>query len=591
MPEKTIVQYGATEFQRWCEGAESGWTDVKEEYEKAREYYENVQAPSDAPANKEWVQENLITDLVNGQVGQMVGGRVDLNIKGGGKMGKQVRELVDDIIKANKFTEKHLEPIANMFYTEGLGGLYIPFNPYRLTPYGIGWPEIYTLITSKGELLLDDSSRGFMHEDDTYRIFKTPRLVEYIESKWKHLKGKVKQTHTRSGGAGQQENYADVYTLEYRVADQLKIEDLPEGLRKTRLLKSYNAEQIIELDTFYQAIMVNRDLEAEGGKKTGFNRFRIIPVIHTPRLMDKKWPMGLGMLMAGTQDQINVVGSVALEAVKADIKNLILLMNASPDEEKRVRTEAAKTNGVVAIQGNDVKVQQMQRQGISPSLLQWYEWKRRAFDEVSGRYAPEKGASDTGLSGKAIGLLQQRGTVPELTRKLHVEYAFSEMASVILECVNQKMSKQPIMIERQIEGEDQKIPYNMPIDDVKASGVKINEEYMALSADGIVNDLSQIDIDDIDIDVEVVFDTYGKEQFEANKALTSRNQGLVSTVDALKKLYPSEWRDMLDNLTQENMAMKILGQLQKMGPEALKRVSTQADQIENVLNEAAGQQQ
>ena len=592
MPEKTIEEYGATEFQRWCEGSESGWSDVSSEYEKAREYYENVQAPSDAPANKEWVQENLVTDLVNGLVGQLIGGRADINLNGGGKMGKPVRELVDDIIKSNKFTEKHLEPIGNMFYTEGLGGIYIPFNPYRLTQYGIGWPEIYTLLTTKGELLLDDTSRGFMHEDDIYRIFRTPRLVEYIESKWPHLKGKIKASHMRTGqGGSESEKYGDVYTIEYKVTEQIKVGDLDDGLTKQKLLMAYEEEQVIERDKFYQAIMVNRTELAEKGKPTGFNRFRIIPVIHTPRLMNKKYPMGVGLLMTGTQDQINVVGSVALDAVKAEIKNLLILLNTTKDQENRVKQEASKTNGVVALTGNDVRVVQAQRQGISPALLQWYEWKRRSFDEISGRYAPEKGATDGDLSGKAIGLLQMKGAVPELTKKLHLEYAFSEMASVVLECINGKMSKQPILIEREIDGEEMKIPYNMPLDEVRARKVKIDEEYMVVGQDGIVNDLSKIDVDDIDLEVEVVLDTYGKEQFEANKALTARGQGLMGVQDTLKKLYPNEWRDLLDGLMKESQAMKILGQLQKMPPEALANISQQADEIENLMNMAQEGQQ
>ena len=579
LERKQIEDYGETEFTKWIDSAESAWGDVKKEYREAREYYEDVQTPSTAPAGKEYVQENLITDLVNGLVGQLIGGEVGVVVNGGGEYNIPIKELVGDIMDRNLFVERHLEPISNHFYVEGLGGIYTLFNPYKVSPYGIGVPVIHHLLTSEQELLLDPNSRGFMHEDDIYRIFKQPRLIEYAEKKYPKLKGKIQPAHRQKSVVRKDtENFCDIYIVEYMTTDILKISELNEGRLKDRLRERYDETTKIEIDQFWQVDMINRTMLGAPSEATGFNRFRLQPVIHTPRIQDKSYPMGISKLMKGKQDQINTVGSVALEAVKADIKNLLVLVNVAPDQQKILEREAAKTNGVAALSGENVQFFQADRKGISPAVLQWYEWQRRGFDEVSGRYTPDKEMSGQ-LSGKAIGLLQARGTIPELTKKFHLDYAFTEMANVILECVGIKMTKQPFSITRNIDGKDVEMQFNKKYE----QGSKLDEEYNNVTGD-VVNDLSQVDVDEIDLSVDVVMDVLGRDVQEANKALLAGERRLISRKDQLKKLYKDEWRDLLTGVEEEDMAMKILGQLSRMGPEALQKLAQQAGNVEEFMN-------
>ena len=577
---KQIEDYGETEFTKWVDSAESAWGDIDQEYKEARKYYEDVQTPSNAPAGKEYVQENLITDLVNGLVGQLIGGEVGVVVNGGGKYNIPIKELVGDIMDRNLFVERHLEPISNHFYTEGLGGIYTLFNPYKVSTYGIGVPVVHHLLTSEQELLLDPNSRGFMHEDDIYRIFKQARLIEYAEKKYPKLAGEIQPSHRQKSAIRKDtEKFCDIYIIEYMTTDILQISELEDESLKNRLRERYDETTKIEIDRFWQVDMINRTMMGAPAVATGFNRFRLQPVIHTPRIQDKAYPMGISKLMKGKQDQINTVGSVALEAVKADIKNLLVLVNVAPDQQKILTREAAKTNGVAALSGENVQFFQADRKGISPAVLQWYEWQRRGFDEVSGRYTPDKEMSG-GLSGKAIGLLHARGTIPELTKKFHLDYAFTEMANVILECVGIKMTKQPFSITRNIDGQDIEMQFNTKYE----QGSKLNEEYNSVSDKNIVNDLSQVDIDEIDLSVDVVMDVLGRDVQEANKALLAGDRRLIARKDQLKKLYKDEWRDLLTGIEEEDMAMKILGQLARMGPEALQKLAQQAGNVEEFMN-------
>jgi hypothetical protein len=577
-----IENYDESDFIGWIESDESGYSDVSTEYKEAREYYEDLQIPSaSAKAKIEFVQENLITDLINGLVGQLIGGEISPVLTGGGPMGIPLKELVMDIIERNMFMEKHVEPITNLFYCEGLSGIYTIFNPYRLSQYGIGMPEIYTMLP--GEFLLDTNSKGFMREDDIRRTAKKRALVQYAEAKYPKLKGNIKATSkSRSGRSGETEDWCDIYTIEFRVPDVVTINDLADGNLKQKLLAAYDSTTKIEVENFYQTVMINKKEQAEEPALTGFNRFRMIPVIHTPRLEDSTYPFGVSKLMKGKQDQINVTGTVALDAVKADIKNLLVLINADPDLEAKYRREASKTNGVIVIEGENASAMQMQRQGISPAVLQWYEWQRRAFDEVIGRYAPEKGAVEEGLSGKAIGLLQARGTVPELTKKLHLEYAFTQMALVILECIGHKMNQQQFSIVRNIDGEEQTMYYNMPMKNIKKL---TGEDKLNVVTNNIVNDLTKIDIDEVDLSINVEMDMIGRESHEQNKALVANRSGLLSRQDTTKKLYPKEWREIIENVEKENAAMALLSKIMKLAPDQLQMIGQQAENVDQFVQQ------
>ena len=576
-----IQNYEKKDWTAWIEADESEWSDNTREYKLAREYYENVQIPTTSAKSKvEYVQENLITDMINGLVGQLIGGEISPAITGGGPMGIPVKELVMDIIERNQFMQKHVEPITNMFYCEGLSGIYTLFNPYRLSTYGIGMPEIFTRLP--GELLLDSNSKGFMHEDDIRRIHKKRLLVEFAEKRSPELKGKIKSTsRSRSGNSGETEDWCDLFTIEFRVPDIVTLKDLADGKLKDRLLEGYDEVTKIEVENYYQVEMYNRTEQGGGPDLTEFNRFRMVPVIHTPRLESSTYPFGASMLMKGKQDQINVTGTVALDAVKADIKNLLVLVNADPDLEAKYRREAAKTNGVIVIEGEQASAIQMQRHGISPALLQWYEWQRMAFDTIIGRFSPDKGAVEGDLSGKAIGLLQARGTTTELTKKLHLEYAFTQMALIVLECVGHKMNQQKFSITRNIDGQEQQMHYNTP---VKELGQVSEDDKLNVVTDNIVNNLTKVDIDEVDLSIRVEMDIIGREASEANKALIAKREGLLSRKDSTKKLYPDEWQEFVENMTKESAALAIVEKIMKLAPEQIQQIAQQVQSVDDFIS-------
>lgn len=587
MPPETreIEQYTEKEFTRWIDDAESAYSEWEKGAHDARNYYEDVQAPDGAVASREFVQENLTTDLINGLVGQLIGGKIEAGTKGGGEFNTPVKELVEDIVERNNFNQRHLEPISNHMYVEGLGGIYALFNPFRLSQYGIGVPEIYHLLTSRGELLLDPDSRGFMHEDDLFRIFKQKRLIQYAERKYPHMEGEIQKTHSRRSTKGGQENYCDIYITEFVTTDIVPISELDDGYLKDKLRKRYEDSTKIELDTYWQVDMINRTQLAKGAKKTGFNRFRLIPVIHTPRLQSGNYPIGLGKLMKGKQDQINVVGTVALEAVKADIKNLLIITNAGSADLAQIKREAGKTNGVVALT-QDARVHQMQRQPLSPSVLQWYQWQRAAFDDISGRHVAERGAVEDQMSGKALQILARQGVVSEITKKFHLEYAITEMCNVILEAAVRKMAHQPFSITRMIDGEEKRIFYNQRYQ----RGQKIDEAYHNVAGD-VINDLSQVDTDEVDLAVSVMMDKAGQEALEANKALTAKQHGIIGMKTAAKKLYPNEYVDIIAELEKENTAVKIVGQLMKLAPNELKALAQSVDNVDQFVERLSRRKQ
>ena len=405
--------------------------------------------------------------------------------------------------------------------------------------------------------------------------------MDLAEKKYPDLKGKIKPTSkSRSGRTGETEDWCDLYTIEFRVPDIVTINDLEDGGLKEKLLQGYEANTKIEIENYYQVVMINRTEQAETPSLTGFNRFRMIPVIHTPRLEDSTYPFGVSKLMKGKQDQINITGTVALDAVKADIKNLLVLINADPKLQEQYRREAAKTNGIIVVDKAEAKAIQMQRQGISPAVLEWYQWQRRAFDEVIGRYAPEKGAVEEGLSGKAIGLLQARGTVPELTKKLHLEYAFTQMALVILECIGFKMNQQKFAVSRNVDGNERMIYYNTP---VKEIGQVTQDDKLNVVNNNIINDLTKIDIDEIDLSIGVEMDVVGRETQEMNKALISHKNGLMGRQDTTRKLYPKEWREIAENMEKENAAMALLAKIMKLAPDQIGELAKQAQNVDEFI--------
>ena len=548
--EKDVI----STFSEWINGAEGAYSQVEGKNKKAREYYENAQKPSGIPASKAYLIENLCTDLIDGLVGKLIGNDVSINISGGGKMADPIRELVKDILRRNKFKERIKEPVANRFYVEGFGGFRVVYDPFKKSPYGVGMPQIFAL--RPGEILLDSDSKGWMHEDDVKRIYPTDMLLSEAKIRWKNKASQLEET---SRGQGV-EKWVKIYEIEFKRIE--KIENL-------------------FVDVFYHAKIGNTNVLLDSIKPTGFHRFTGIPVIHTPCEETSIYPNGVMALIMPTQDSINVLSSISNDSVKSDIKNFRYTVGASPEEEAKVKNELTKTDGYVNFQNTTERdpVRGLESRGISKSVIELYRWKRQAFEDITRQYEPSRGQA-TGLSGKAVIALQQGGILPEFPKKDHFEYATGEVGECLIECIALKMGEQPFSITSKIDGNKTKIRFN--------TEGKEEDEYN-INENGMINDLTKIDIDDIDISVEVNMNEIGRKEMEANKALICRNAGLLSRVDTTKEIYPVKWKEYYENKTNEDQAAMLMEKLAQ-NPEVMQEVAAGLEKIEVITDLAKKEQ-
>jgi len=182
------------------------------------------------------------------------------------------------------------------------------------------------------------------------------------------------------------------------------------------------------------------------------------------------------------------------------------------------------------------------------------------------------------MSGKALQILARQGVVSEITKKFHLEYAITEMCNVILEAAVRKMAHQPFSITRMVDGEEKRIFYNQRYE----RGQKLDEAYHNVVGD-VINDLSQVDTDEVDLTVSVMMDKAGQEAMEANKALIAKQHGIIGQKTASKKLYPNEYVDIIAELEKENSAVKIVGMLMKLAPNELKALAASAENVEQFI--------
>lgn len=541
-------------FSEWIGADESAYSQVIDKNKKARKYYESAQKPSGIPANKAYLVENLCTDLIDGLVGKLIGNDVFINLAGGGKMGEPVRELMKDILKRNKFKERIKEPVANRFYVEGLGGIRFVYDPFKKSPYGVGMPQIFA--KRPGEILLDADSKGWMHDDDVRRIYPVDMLLSEAKLRWKD---KASQLDDTSRGQGV-EKWVKIYEIEFKRIEKIG------GLY---------------VDVYYHSKVGNTNVLLEPVKPTGFHRFTGIPVIHTPCEEVSIYPNGVMDLIIPTQDSINVLSSISNDSVKSDIMNFRYTVGASPEEETKVKNELSKTNGYVNFQNTTERdpIRKLDSTGISRSVVELYRWKRQAFEDITRQYEPSRGQA-SGLSGKAVIALQQGGVLPEFPKKDHFEYALSELGSCILECISMKMGEQPFSIDSKVDGEKKKIHFNT--EGREDDKYNINEG-------GLINDLTKIDIDDIDISIEVNMNEIGRREMEANKALICRNAGLLSRLDTTREIYPIKYKEYYENKTNEDQAAALMEKLAQ-NPEVMQEVAAGLDKIEMITDMAEKEQ-
>lgn len=521
--------------------AEAVYTQSQTEEEDARKYYEGSQAPEIVPNEITYVEHNKITDMVNGLVGQLLGADIDIQMRGGGEASIPYIELVYDMFERNKFNDRVKEPWGNFFYVEGIAPIEFYYNPRRKSQYGMGFPEL--IVRRPDQALTDPNSEGFMHEDDIHRVLRYRKTVAWAVGQWPDKKDEIFETSDLTGG-NQTEGHCDLYIVE-SVRTVITEED---GIKT-------------EKEVYYKAKVINKIVVVEPEKETGFNRFTHQFAIHTARFITSKRPCGAVKFIKATQDEINADRTAAYMALKADIKNLFVSYGATDDEADTAMAQIAKTNGYINFRDTATKFEQIKKQGLSPAILQSIELAQRAFDEISGRYAPERGVVDQNISGRAIGMLHNRGKIPELTKKLHIQYVIGEIVMLFLECAQKKMTEE-FYIERKKDGQKVKMYYNTKAEDIEGFRP---DQYNVVDDDGIVNNLLKIDIDQVDLSIDIKMNALEEEAYESEKALMAYQNQLLPPRVTLKKLYPREGEEYYKELTEYNQVMGFVQKVVEQG--------------------------
>jgi hypothetical protein len=562
-------------FEEWIVQAESSYNKVSDEYDKARDYYETEQEPSDSPSDKEYVVDDIITDTIDRSVGQIYSGEISPILTGGGELAKPAKELHDDILEANDFKESVLPQNLNYFYCEGLGGFKFLDNPYKISRYGVGFPEIHILMP--GQLLLDTNARSGMHEDDVFRIHVTRMRIDEAQERFgRYPSGKksplwdeiAESADDYSGMDTREPGFCNMYEIEYIVPTFSTIDKIR-----------------VQRDIYWMTKFINRVVQVQKPAKTGYPCFRLIPMIHTPRknINFGRYPFALYKKLGQRQDLLNVNSSVTLEAVKTSIKNLIWATGLKEDEQTQLKKQAAKTNGFFATQSPQAKIQLLQGNGIDPALLQFDQISRQKVDDIKGSSSQAQqfqSAAAGQLSGKAIGNLQFAGVLPEFAKKVNVEAALKELSTCIFHYIKTKMLGE-FSISRSINGKDRSIEFNKSV----GEGFE-GDEYSVVndSTDRgrILNDLSELG--EFDVKIKVEMNVMQKEEIDMNKALILAQAQKISDKDLLRKLYPEEWRELYDGLIQQGGAMALVAKMAEYGPDFVSLMSNMIDQYAQQYN-------
>jgi hypothetical protein len=537
------MPYKEEDFRRWIDMALSNYGRVRSEYDKARDYIENEQSPANVPKDKEYLQKNLLTDMMRRRAGELVSSRIVPAVTGGGEKAKAKKELFFDILEENKFSQAILPTAANFFYSEGFAGLKFADRAKKRSKYGRGFPGIEYL--KPGELLLDPDVRDGNHVDDLFRIHAKRIPIAIAHLRYPEHKNEINPSEEISHGQNDTTSYADIYEIEYK-----ETELDSEGM---------------EVEIIYIVKVVNKTLVVEGPEKTGYPVFRLIPMIHTPRhKLAGKYPLGLYGLLKQLQDSINVAMSVTLDSVKASIKQLLWVSGAKPEEEVQINDKLAKTSAVHVSRNSAAKATLFTGNPIPPALVQILSILESAFQDVSGLHSPQKGdPGDRELSGKALNILDISGSIPEITALANVESSLTDLAICIFTYINKHM-KESFSIVRPVNGKEQEISFNKVVDQGTPS------TRMNFVKGGFINPL---DDEGERVKVSVIMNQNERSQLEVNKALLLDERQKIALVDLYKVLYPEDWQEKLDNFRQESSVQALIMDIAETAPEALQQIA------------------
>lgn len=599
----------------WITSAETLIGKMSDTYIECREYAENAQTPSDKPEDVEYLVRNLITDYVQRKMAKMMSNNIEPELYGIGEMEEPVKELVMEILEQNKFFDEKFEVLADRFEVEGLAGIKLRWNPFKMSVFGLGFPEIF--VGKWDNILLDPNASDGTHLDDHVRGWKRRILVKDAKLKYPEFAEQIspfgdQKDQTGQGGTcleyeiefkrtilwphvpvfnaqDQIVNYIPVPMAYHEESDTIQdpqtggngkeklnrflnqaqpymqkrgIEDL-EGLygevEKENIIK-------IEVELFYRVFVINGITVVSEPEPTDFRRFSVIPLQHIRQeSSDMMVPSSRIPHLKDAQDHMNVTLSIMHLQIKREAKNPILIFGAQNYEMMQLEG-ISDVVPIIKFDNPDAQAVFPPSRQISPHLVEWYQLNRSAFDEIGANMPTERGAAEGDFSGRAILALQYTGDLADFIPHLHIKIALKELITLLVECIINKMGDQPFTIYRKREGEKVKIRYNTYLtteEDIEKSELEVVNE---LENSKVINPLKSAQYAKVDIDIEM--NVLQKQIAEMQKmALVAAD---MSREDRLKIVYPKRYKSMLENKEAEDAAVQLVNELAAFGPGVLK---------------------
>ena len=581
----------AEDFNRIIGAAEGNYAEVLTEYDDNRLYYEGEQKPS-AADEKTFIMRNLITDYVNRQVSKLVAGEIQPSYVGGNELTDAAKELVSKMLEYNQFSEFGIEYFGNLFEIEGLAGWKFSFDPYEISPFGLGTPRIDVL--GPGEILLDPNNPNpFNYKEDIVRIFKTRMTLDEAQARWYLKKNELTSLSDENSG-NETTQWVDVYEVEHKVMTyypaalsedpafaNVKEAKVPDYIKKKytgngkyklldqEILDKREIELQIRVPVFFTTTIVNKVVIVEDTKPNGYGGFTIIPAFNVIRFKYRKYPTSNIRMLRDTQDQINILLSVLTEIVKAVPKSIPYITGAADSEIARAKIEAAKPDGFVWFNSPATRVMFPPSPQLPPSLTQFLDMQMQMLDRIGADYSPSRGEVEGDISGRAIGFLQSRDDLTQYVQKKHVEASLTELFRRMLECAMNQMVE-PFSIDREIDGEDKKIYFNTSVEsvqfDTEEEAKEFEEDNLNTVQEGIINNLKFMTIPEIKVDVQL--NVFQKKAEEIQKANMSLQAQMIAPLDYHKAMYPEKWLEIHNNWLEWNAAAQVMQTLvTAFGPE------------------------
>jgi len=574
------------EVFQWILWADNEYLAAKDDMDKAREYYENYQAPDNVPKDVSYVIRNLIVDYVDRQVSKLVGAKVDVSLPGAGEMGEVLSLLLGDFKEKNKFHEFLLEKHANNLHVEGIAYWKVAFNPFRLGPYGLGFPEIFSLKPEEGRL--DPNAVSPYHEDDNARSHVKFINVTEAKARWPEFKDRIgayggqnDQLQSKTAANLQMARLDEVeFRREYQVPARFNpvlnkyipiqlLDDqiIPEGQSEPDFvgaIKEFDPDKlpedvvVIEAEEFFVCKVINLNLLVEKPQKSDFSGFSIIPTlaaVHSGRR--HKYPQSRVTYLKDTQDRINTTSSVALEVSKRSLKNPVFLEGASKDDVTEVQRKIAGVGKIIAIRKPGAKVVPVPGPSMPPHLLQQLQLDLQTFEDIGNTSNPDRGQNIEG-SGRKVIALQSRTDLPQFVIQTHLKSSLTELFRRLIEIIP-KLNHQ-FSISAQRQGEEEMVMFNAP--QAMAGG----DEKLNIVVDGKLNPLEMVEVPNVKIDIDL--NSLAREEININKAMTMFQQQALAMVDLHKAVYPNKWKETLKHVQEQNEALKLVAEIENLRPEA-----------------------